>query len=59
MSEIEIEDEIVPTAGQRLRAAREALGLSVDDVATSTRIPTRHLTSLETGDFSKLPAPTY
>ena len=59
MSEIEIEDEIVLTAGERLRAAREALGLSVDDVATSTRIPTRHLTSLETSDFSKLPAPTY
>lgn len=47
------------TAGERLRAAREALGLSVDDVATSTRIPTRHLTSLETGDFARLPAPTY
>ena len=59
MSEIESEDEIMLTAGERLRAAREALGLSVDDVATSTRIPTRHLTSLETGDFSKLPAPTY
>jgi len=61
MSEIEDqgEDQIVPTAGERLRAAREALGLSVDEVATSTRIPTRHLTSLETGDFDRLPAPTY
>lgn len=47
------------TAGERLRAAREALGLSIDDVATSTRIPTRHLASLETGDFARLPAPTY
>lgn len=61
MSEIEDqgEDQAVPTAGERLRAAREALGLSVDEVATSTRIPTRHLTSLETGDFDRLPAPTY
>lgn len=61
MSEIEGqgEDQIVLTAGDRLRAAREALGLSLDDVATSTRIPTRHLTSLETGDFDRLPAPTY
>ena len=61
MSDIEGEgeDQIVLTAGDRLRAAREALGLSVDDVATSTRIPTRHLTSLETGDFDRLPAPTY
>ncbi|MCY7279994.1 MAG: helix-turn-helix domain-containing protein [Sphingomonas bacterium] len=55
----EVEDEIGLTAGQRLRAAREGLGLSLDDVATSTRIPMRHLESLETGDFSKLPAPTY
>ena len=59
MSEDEGEIEVVMTAGERLRAAREALGMSVDDVATSTRIPTRHLTSLETGDFTKLPAPTY
>ncbi|MEO5577638.1 MAG: helix-turn-helix domain-containing protein [Sphingomicrobium sp.] len=59
MSEDEVEVEDVPTAGERLRAAREALGLTVDDVATSTRIPTRHLTSLETGEFTKLPAPTY
>ena len=59
MSEVEQEPEVVMTAGQRLRAAREALGMSLEDVATSTRIPTRHLTSLETGDFTKLPAPTY
>ncbi|HEV2043551.1 MAG TPA: helix-turn-helix domain-containing protein [Sphingomicrobium sp.] len=59
MSEDEQEPEVVITAGDRLRAAREALGYSLDDVATTTRIPTRHLTSLETGDFSKLPAPTY
>ena len=59
MSEIEGEAEVAMTAGERLRAAREALGLSVDEVATSTRIPTRHLTSLETGDFDRLPAPTY
>ena len=59
MSEVEQEAEVVMTAGDRLRAAREGLGLSLDDVATTTRIPTRHLTSLETGDFTKLPAPTY
>ena len=59
MSEVEQEQEVAMTAGERLRAAREALGMSLDDVATSTRIPTRHLTSLETGEFAKLPAPTY
>lgn len=59
MSEGEDQLEMGLTAGERLRAAREALGLSIEDVATSTRIPTRHLASLETGDFSRLPAPTY
>lgn len=59
MSEGEDEIEVGMTAGEKLRVAREGLGLSIDDVATSTRIPTRHLASLETGDFSKLPAPTY
>lgn len=52
-------DHLPKTAGQRLRDAREAAGMSLEDVATATRIPTRHLESLETGDFAKLPAPTY
>lgn len=55
----ETESEEVVTVGQRLREAREAKGLSVEDVAAQTRIPTRHLLSLETGDWSKLPAATY
>ena len=59
MSEAEDAIEVGMTAGEQLRAAREALGLSLDDVATTTRIPTRHLTSLETSDFARLPAPTY
>lgn len=59
MNEGEDEFEVAMTAGDRLRAAREGLGLSIEDVATSTRIPTRHLASLETGDFARLPAPTY
>jgi cytoskeleton protein RodZ len=52
-------DHMPKTAGQRLREAREAAGMSLEDVATATRIPTRHLESLEKGDFAKLPAPTY
>ncbi|MDQ3075277.1 MAG: helix-turn-helix domain-containing protein [Pseudomonadota bacterium] len=47
------------TVGQRLRAAREAKGLSIEDVASSTRIPTRHLQSLEDSEWNKLPAATY
>ena len=59
MSEGEDEIETGMTAGERLRVAREGLGLSIDDVATTTRIPTRHLSNLENGDFARLPAPTY
>ena len=59
MSEAEGEEPIPMTAGERLRAAREAANMSLEDVATTTRIPTRHLASLEAGEFSKLPAPTY
>ena len=47
------------TAGERLRAAREVKGLSLDDIASQTRIPLRHLQSLEESDWSRLPAPTY
>ena len=55
-----VEDGGLPvTVGERLRVAREAAGLTLEDIATSTRIPTRHLESLETSDFSRLPAPTY
>src|SRR5687767_10050190 len=55
----ETEPDGVVTVGQRLREAREAKGLSVEDIAAQTRIPTRHLTSLEESDWDKLPAATY
>ena len=45
MDETEADD--VVTVGQRLREAREAKGLSIEDIAAQTRIPTRHLASLE------------
>ena len=57
MDETETED--VVTVGQRLREARESKGLSIEDIAAQTRIPTRHLSSLETSDWDKLPAATY
>ena len=55
----ETETEEVMTVGQRLREAREAKGLSIEDIAAQTRIPTRHLASLEESDWAKLPAATY
>lgn len=58
----EDEDTIETTtssAGERLRLAREEKGLSLEDLASQTRIPLRHLQSLEQGDWARLPAPTY
>ena len=51
--------EVPPTVGERLRAAREQHKLSLEDVAAQTRIPLRHLTSIETAEWDNLPAPTY
>ncbi len=45
--------------GDRLRAARVKAGLDLSDVATRTRIPQRHLTAIENGDYAALPALTY
>lgn len=47
------------TVGERLRAAREALGLSLPEVAARTRVPLRHLEAIETSDFNGLPSVTY
>jgi transcriptional regulator with XRE-family HTH domain len=53
-------DQLFPPAvGERLRAAREARGMSLDDVASRTRIPTRHLQHIENGEWGSLPATTY
>ena len=49
----------VPSVGERLRAAREDKGLTLEDIAAQTRIPRRHLEALETSEWTKLPAPTY
>jgi cytoskeletal protein RodZ len=49
----------VPTVGERLRAARDEKGISLEDIAAQTRIPLRHLESIEAADWDKLPAPTY
>ena len=57
MEETETDDLV--TVGQRLREAREASGMSIEDIAAQTRIPTRHLASLEASDWDKLPAATY
>lgn len=54
------DDSLFPAgAGERLRAAREAQGLSLADVAARTRVPIRHLEAIESADYSGMPTPTY
>jgi cytoskeletal protein RodZ len=57
--EEELAEPEAPTVGQRLRAAREEKKLSLEDVAAQTRIPQRHLASIENAEWDSLPAPTY
>lgn len=45
--------------GDALRSAREAKGMSLDDVARETRVPTRHLQHIENEEWAALPAITY
>lgn len=45
--------------GDRLRAARVKAGLDLQDIATRTRVPLRHLAAIEAGDYSSLPSATY
>ncbi len=62
----EIEEELesngeldLQSTGEMLRQARERKQLSIEDIAKDTRIPQRHLSSIETGDFDALPGRTY
>ena len=54
----QVQDSELPI-GERLRQAREAKGLSLDEIAGRTRIPVRHLQHIESGDWDALPAITY
>ncbi|MBX7533055.1 DUF4115 domain-containing protein [Qipengyuania sp. 1XM1-15A] len=56
---VEIEETRVQRVGERLRETREAKGLSIEQVAADTRIPQRHLSTIEAGQFSALPSRTY
>jgi cytoskeleton protein RodZ len=47
--------EMLMGVGRRLRQAREARGLSMAEVAASTKIPVRQLASLEAEEYEALP----
>ena len=57
--DFEVEARPVSGIGEQLRAAREARGLSLAQVAAETRIPQRQLVSIEAGDWARLPGRTY
>jgi cytoskeleton protein RodZ len=52
-------DHSAENIGHILQQKRQALGLSLDDVAEQTRIRMSHLESLEENRFDDLPGPTY
>jgi cytoskeleton protein RodZ len=47
------------SVGERLRAARVEAGLDLNDIATMTRVPMRHLEAIERSDYASLLSPTY
>ncbi|MDF8332954.1 helix-turn-helix domain-containing protein [Novosphingobium cyanobacteriorum] len=47
------------SVGVRLKAGREALGLSIKDIAARTRITQRHVEAVEAGDYASLPGRPY
>lgn len=49
----------MPSIGEQFKKAREALGLSVAEVAEKTRIKPTHITAMERNDFSVLASPVY
>ncbi len=60
VEEPESESALFPErVGDKLREARVSAGLDLSDIATKTRVPLRHLTAIEAGDYSALPSATY
>lgn len=59
MADIDQDQLETRSVGERLRLAREAKGLSLEDVARQTRIPLRHLEHIEREEWDALPAITY
>lgn len=48
-----------PSAGEQLRAVREAKGMSSAEVARSLKLSTRQVEALEAGDWAGLPGQTF
>lgn len=54
------QESLIPErVGDQLRAARTKAGMDLSDIAARTRVPLRHLTAIEAGDYQSLPSSTY
>lgn len=54
-----VSENVTSTVGEQLKAQREKLSMSLDDVADRTRVTMRHLEAIENSQFHKLPGKTY
>lgn len=55
-----VPDEVtVPSVGQLLRAGRERLGMSIEDVVAKIKLAPRQIVALEEDDFQALPETTF
>jgi cytoskeleton protein RodZ len=59
VDEIPCEEAEPITVGQELKSARERMGMTLSELAAETRVPMRHLVSIEQSEFSALPGQTY
>lgn len=59
MTQIDYTHQAFAGCGERLKQAREAAGLSIDDVAAKLHMPARIVRSLEAEDWSRLGAPVF
>ncbi|MFN3619484.1 helix-turn-helix domain-containing protein [Sphingorhabdus sp.] len=59
MDEISPVDVNPKSVGVQLKSAREQMGMSLADLAAKTRVPMRHLESIERSEFGALPGQTY
>lgn len=59
MQSNEFAPEVGGSCGARLKQAREAAGLSVEDVAAKLKMPARAIQSLESDDFARIGAPVF
>lgn len=57
--QVEVASPHNASAAEQMREAREAAGLTLEEVAARTRVPMRHLAALEAGDYQALPGTTY